>query len=79
MTQSFAWLATAHLEGAEDATNILQEKFPWLDAAFLMENWYIIILSLVALGCVIGILFTNIRAIVRMIQRRRRKKHERTV
>ncbi len=47
--------AGAHLEGEKAS---LFEKLG-IDADYLMENWYIIIIVLVCIGCAAGLIYGN--------------------
>lgn len=53
--------ATAHLEGEEE--EIKESIFDKLgiDSNYLMANWYKIVIGTVIVGCIIGIIVTNIR------------------
>lgn len=73
----FAAEPYAYFEGDDQTpSGFLDKLLAGLDAKMLMGNWYKIIIGMVIAACVIGILVTNIRGLVRFIKKKKAAKAE---
>ncbi len=54
-TKVFA--ADAHLEGEENNVSVFEKL--GIDSEWLMENWYIIVIIIVCIGCAAGLIYGN--------------------